>query len=243
MNNPFDMTPVRRRIREIRQVMVGPHYGEEEAGEYSALRIILNDGPLEDDAKTEQDAALDFLRELARGALRSAGAHDRWAVKDRKEAEILLKYARAVRLWRERDQTPSALADKWMKVAAKVREQAGDIICDNHGELWPDAGMQAHHDTLLACAAEVEQLRAVMGESLELHPQTDALIDQFAVALKDKLTKAQRKYGFTNNWVNSDWKEQCQAELLSHLDKGDPRDVAAYAAFCWFHGWSTKVGG
>jgi hypothetical protein len=32
---------------------------------------------------------------------------------------------------------------------------------------------------------------------------------------------------------------ECQQHLSEHLAKGDPRDVAAYAAFCWYHGWPT----
>lgn len=27
--------------------------------------------------------------------------------------------------------------------------------------------------------------------------------------------------------------------LAEHVAKGDPRDVAAYCAFAWHHGWST----
>lgn len=30
------------------------------------------------------------------------------------------------------------------------------------------------------------------------------------------------------------------AHFHQHIAKGDPRDVAAYCAFMWWHGWSTK---
>ena len=32
-------------------------------------------------------------------------------------------------------------------------------------------------------------------------------------------------------------------ELRAHADKGDPRDVAAYCAFLWYHGASSALSG
>jgi hypothetical protein len=72
-----------------------------------------------------------------------------------------------------------------------------------------------------------------------LHPDTDALVDKFAEALKDKLAEAEAKYGHGNSWISPNWREKCQRDILNHVYKGDPRDVAAYAAFCWHHGWRT----
>lgn len=69
--------------------------------------------------------------------------------------------------------------------------------------------------------------------------ETDALVDRFAVALKEKLYAAEAKYGWKNGWLKSDWRVECQHGLLRHVGKGDPLDVAAYAAFCWHHGWPT----
>jgi len=68
---------------------------------------------------------------------------------------------------------------------------------------------------------------------------TDQLVDEFAAALKDKLNLAADKYGYTNGWMRVDWRDNCIADLNRHLAKGDPRDVAAYCAFAWHHGWST----
>lgn len=77
-------------------------------------------------------------------------------------------------------------------------------------------------------------------QAYELAPATAELVDQFAQAVKDKLLAAQRKYGYSTEWQAADWQAECQQELLGHLLKGDPRDVAAYAAFSWRHGWSTR---
>lgn len=72
-----------------------------------------------------------------------------------------------------------------------------------------------------------------------LHPATSAMVDSFALALKGKLRAAEIKYGHGDSWRADDWQDKCRADLLAHVHKGDPRDVAAYAAFCWAHGWST----
>ncbi len=74
---------------------------------------------------------------------------------------------------------------------------------------------------------------------VELHIDSVKLVKDFAEALLEKLLKSQRKYGYTNGWLDPNWKDQCRIELDQHVDKGDPLDVAAYAAFLWYHGWPT----
>ena len=74
-----------------------------------------------------------------------------------------------------------------------------------------------------------------------LHPATADLVDRFASALKEKLHASQIKYGWQDDWAEDNWEKQCQEALLKHLAKGDPRDVAAFAAFMWHHGWSTSA--
>jgi hypothetical protein len=76
--------------------------------------------------------------------------------------------------------------------------------------------------------------------SEELHPQTATLVNGFANALKAKLLKAQQKYGYSDNWAKDDWEAVCRDELLRHITKGDPLDVAAYCAFMWKRGWSAN---
>ncbi|HDZ1349687.1 TPA: DUF551 domain-containing protein [Klebsiella pneumoniae] len=39
--------------------------------------------------------------------------------------------------------------------------------------------------------------------------------------------------------MKDDWYDDCLQSLWEHIEKGDPRDVAAYCAFMWYHGWVT----
>jgi hypothetical protein len=64
------------------------------------------------------------------------------------------------------------------------------------------------------------------------------LVDRFSKALLAKLRLAQANG--RSGWELDDWEKQCQEGLLHHVEKGDPRDVAAYCAFMWHHGWVTK---
>lgn len=73
----------------------------------------------------------------------------------------------------------------------------------------------------------------------ELLPVSANLIIDFAEALAEKLYAAQVKYGYEDSWKYGGWEEKCREDLMNHLDKGDPRDVAIYCAFIWYHGWST----
>lgn len=74
----------------------------------------------------------------------------------------------------------------------------------------------------------------------ELHPDTQKLVTDFCTALAEKLYKAQLKYGYDADWKHDGWPTQCQAHFHQHIAKGDPRDVAAYCAFMWYHGWKTE---
>ncbi len=73
----------------------------------------------------------------------------------------------------------------------------------------------------------------------ELHPSTQRLVVNFASALAAKLRAAEEKYGYADFWSAPGWVEECRTKLREHLEKGDPRDVAAYCAFLWYHGEST----
>jgi len=73
-----------------------------------------------------------------------------------------------------------------------------------------------------------------------LHPSTVELVESFATALAEKLHRSEIKYGWSDGWKDADWQEKCLADFNHHIDKGDPRDVAAYCAFMWFHGWQTR---
>lgn len=71
-----------------------------------------------------------------------------------------------------------------------------------------------------------------------LHPATVDLVDRFAAALKDKLAAAEKKYGYSDGWRQDGWEDALVERLVEHVQKGDPRDVAAFCAFAWHHGWS-----
>ncbi|EBX3417068.1 hypothetical protein DQR98_21605 [Salmonella enterica subsp. enterica serovar Poona] len=73
----------------------------------------------------------------------------------------------------------------------------------------------------------------------ELHPDTQNLVADFCTALAEKLYGAQLKYGYDADWKQDGWHTQCLAHFHQHIAKGDPRDVAAYCAFMWYHGWKT----
>ncbi len=74
----------------------------------------------------------------------------------------------------------------------------------------------------------------------ELHPDTQNLVANFSTALAEKLYKAQLKYGYDADWKQDGWATQCLSHFHQHIAKGDPRDVAAYCAFMWYHGWKTE---
>jgi len=89
----------------------------------------------------------------------------------------------------------------------------------------------------------MKKLRVIYVPSL-LHPVTIALVERFAEALAEKMHAAEVKRAFTDaqlpdDWTRVDWESECRADLLHHVAKGDPRDVAAYCAFMWHHGWQT----
>jgi hypothetical protein len=68
-----------------------------------------------------------------------------------------------------------------------------------------------------------------------LHEDTADLVVRFAEALAEKLYLSQKKYNYQNEWISPDWMDSCRTQLRSHLNKGDPIDVAAYCAFLWYH--------
>ncbi len=88
--------------------------------------------------------------------------------------------------------------------------------------------------------ADATLKRAQDSQAAVLHPRTADLVDRFAEALKAKLARAQVKYGYADAWANPDWMDTCRADLVRHVDKGDPLDVAAYCAFLWHHGEPTN---
>lgn len=99
---------------------------------------------------------------------------------------------------------------------------------------------EASPANVLALVEALEKAQQAPIMPLGLHPDTQKLVADFCTALAEKLYKAQLKYGYDTDWKQDGWPSQCQAHFHQHIAKGDPRDVAAYCAFMWWHGWSTK---
>ncbi|MGH6226810.1 hypothetical protein [Klebsiella quasipneumoniae] len=99
-------------------------------------------------------------------------------------------------------------------------------------------GITDHCEELQARIAELESRTVKLPD--DLHPDTQELVIDFCTAMAEKLYKAQLKYGYDADWKQDGWPSQCQAHFHQHIAKGDPRDVAAYCAFMWWHGWNTK---
>ena len=66
------------------------------------------------------------------------------------------------------------------------------------------------------------------------------LVARFSAALLGKLRDAEAKYGYSDAWARDDWRAELVKHLNEHVAKGDPRDVAAYCAFAWHHGWALS---
>lgn len=72
-----------------------------------------------------------------------------------------------------------------------------------------------------------------------MHPDTAALAVSFSTAVAKKLSEAEQKHGFKNDWLVDDWQEKCRRDFLRHIRKGDPLDVAGYCAFMFARGWRS----
>lgn len=98
-----------------------------------------------------------------------------------------------------------------------------------------------HYEGGYAFAIEVFASLLAKGSLGSDETQESALVRGFAAALLAKLTAAEEKCGYKGAWRRRDWLSELRAELLRHVDKGDPVDVAAYCAFAWFHGLNLAI--
>lgn len=125
--------------------------------------------------------------------------------------------------------------------AARIKEVTTTI------EAGPAKGAtlvrEPHYNAYRAmlAAAPAAQGPASLQIPTRLDPHTADLVARFASALAEKLLAAQDKYGYSHGWINDDWMDECRAELVRHVAKGDPRDVAAYCAFLWHHDERTAA--
>lgn len=116
-----------------------------------------------------------------------------------------------------------------------------DVHCSNKERPETDAEYIARLETALRRLASSDGGVKVepVAWPTNLNPRTLDLVQRFALALAKKLRLAEEKYGHTDGWSRDDWEAECRDHLYQHLEKGDPRDVAAYCAFMWHHGWIT----
>lgn len=124
------------------------------------------------------------------------------------------------------------LSDRLRKVLLN-----GRIVADSW---WRKVGPLLEVPTqYVASPARAETLEIEVPTGL--HPETKALVARFAGALAGKLHEAEQKHGYSDGWKDPSWMDECREQLLAHVAKGDPRDVAAYSAFLWYHGEKTWV--
>lgn len=103
-----------------------------------------------------------------------------------------------------------------------------------------DGYLRANPSTILAAQLTGDENGMRVAIPMALHRDTKKLVVFFAAALARKLLKAEQKYGFSNEWAEDEWGADCIRDINLHLEKGDPLDVAAYAAFAWFHNWKLN---
>lgn len=117
-------------------------------------------------------------------------------------------------------------------------------------ELWDYADTSDDHcyGTLATSLVRdyVTKLRAALQADrkhggLVVKSAIDDLVARFADALRQKLHAAKEKYGYSDAWMRDDWRETLIRCMHEHIEKGDPRDVAAYCAFAWHHGWKLEA--
>lgn len=151
-------------------------------------------------------------------------------VRERRRAEGLA--AEVERLNRLQSLATTRLAEynaDLQAAEAKLREIDSHLLeCGARGPVavGPTEARDAYRLAAAPCAPQSENA-------------TDDLIDRFAVAMKAKLNAAAEKYGYSDNWTRAGWRDELVEHLMEQIRKGDPRDVAAYCAFAWHHGWSV----
>jgi hypothetical protein len=116
---------------------------------------------------------------------------------------------------------------------------------------WESAYAVGRSDQREVCARELSalltQARAAQPPTSQLNipygleSETAQLVIDFASAMAEKLFAAQQKYGYDIGWKENDWLDECRKKLKEHTLKGDPRDVANYCAFLWYHHQLTSV--
>lgn len=164
------------------------------------------------------------------------------------EQEILADRVRDFKLW-DWEADPIAADLLMVQIEAALRTPHGNAGADRAAliALIKSKARVAGSDAWEGGYYHVSNAEEIADAILALfHPiskggaETDPLADlvaRFSAALLEKLRAAQAKG--RSGWDDPTWERECVEGLHRHANKGDPRDVAAYAAFCWHHGWAT----
>lgn len=156
-------------------------------------------------------------------------------------------WAESIVRYYTRDKSPEWMAELQREIVqamiqAQQREArrhiSANIIANENGNTFQRGyhdGYKAGLQDGLAAASQDSEPLARAG----LCKETSLLVCRFADALADKLAASERKYGYSDDWLRTDWMDQCRENLVKHVQKGDPLDVAAYCAFLWHHGQTT----
>jgi hypothetical protein len=68
-----------------------------------------------------------------------------------------------------------------------------------------------------------EAALAQPGEDPPAVDATDDLVDRFALALKEKLRAAAKKYGYSDDWKDPNWMDECRRKLVEHIAENQLR--------------------
>ncbi len=115
------------------------------------------------------------------------------------------------------------------------RNPSGCDTCYGSGQIEYTYSGNADEDIAWLAAQLRQRIPVGVPHSL------DQLFLAFSQVLLEKARRARKKYGFpADGWKAEGWQPTLVKELMEHVYKGDPVDVAVYSAFAWFHGWSVK---
>lgn len=201
-------------------------------------------GPLKHLSKEALEAAADpsdplewaDMQFLLWDAQRRMGLSDKFITRAMIEKLAINK----ARQWPEPKDGEPRLHIKEQPAPEEIDERTSFNAWNNEHNL-PIAGVGVKNAAWLAWQARARLcISPVPVMPAELHPDTQNLVADFCTALAEKLYKAQLKYGYDADWKQDGWHTQCLSHFHQHIAKGDPRDVAAYCAFMWYHGWKTE---
>jgi len=113
-------------------------------------------------------------------------------------------------------------------------------LLENHPGNWIHVDADGTRGVCM-CGTTIQPLIAALPAPVpkaRKQREIDDLVDRFAEALRQKLHASEQKHGWSGSWKDTSWRPTLLHAIRVYLEKGDARDVAAYCAFAWHHGWS-----